>query len=393
MITVKHSLGLALLMVLCACGEPAQSPQTELADTSAVASTVEANDASQKKSIVVLGDSVAAGEGINYGYRYDLKSLLGARWVGGTTNPVWDGAYPLCHDSNKAYGELLAADLDMNLAKFACTGATYENGITGQRANAGKVYRPAQFGNWQEQSNLNPEYDAAKPDTVLLTFGADDVDFVGIVTYCVLSFLYDDINVLEAELADAENVGNLIKEKLEFHYPNVESFLSKQPRRAVKPPVCTAENPGKTIEKLFWEPVNSGALTRHYADMVTAIQERGAKAGKVPQIVFTTYHNPLPKTGESIDCHDVLDLDRANLDYLSTLLAKLNDTIKTAVQDLPGVSVADLSGVADGHRWCSDDPWVYGLSVLWENFKSKAPFHPTPAAQRAIADIVKVHIK
>ncbi|MDZ7734198.1 MAG: hypothetical protein U5R31_15005 [Acidimicrobiia bacterium] len=62
--------------------------------------------------------------------------------------------------------------------------------------------------------------------------------------------------------------------------------------------MCTKENPGQTIEKLFWEPINSGEIAQHYEDIVTAIKERGKDPsygnGKVPEIVFTTYHHPLP---------------------------------------------------------------------------------------------------
>jgi len=121
-----------------------------------------------KPSLVVLGDSVAAGEGINYGYSYDQNSIFGARWVGGTDHPKWEGDYPKCHQSKQAYGEIIAAELGMSLAKFACTGATYFNGFINKRHSNQTVYRPAEFGDWQNKKELNPDYDAADPDVVVL---------------------------------------------------------------------------------------------------------------------------------------------------------------------------------------------------------------------------------
>ena len=133
-------------------------------------------DASAPLSIVVLGDSIASGEGINYGYTYSTD--FPNQWVGGVANPVWQGAYQLCHDSAQAYGDVLAASIGASLAKFACTGSTYDNGISFDRRAAGELYRPAQFGNWLGMTNLNPAYDAAKPDVVIVTLGADDLSFV-----------------------------------------------------------------------------------------------------------------------------------------------------------------------------------------------------------------------
>src|SRR5581483_9301795 len=106
----------------------------------------------KRTSIVVLGDSVAAGEGIAYGY-------------------------------------VVAQDLHAALASFACTGSSYEHGIVGPATNANRddvtVLRPAQFGDWQTRTNLNPAYDRAAPDVVLVTLGADDLGFVPVVESCV----------------------------------------------------------------------------------------------------------------------------------------------------------------------------------------------------------------
>ena len=61
------------------------------------------------------------------------------------------------------------------------------------------------------------------------------------------------------------------------------------------------------------------------------------------------------------------------------------------------VAVADVEDAYTSkgvdHRWCSDDPWAYGLSIFQlsdpASLTSQAPFHPTPRGQRAIAGLVQ----
>ena len=108
--------------------------------------STQSSEGAQPLSVVVLGDSIASGEGINYGYTYYTGHPN--EWIGGTDNPVWQGNYQLCHDSAQAYGDVLAPMIGATLAKFACTGSTYDNGITFDRRYGGALYRPAQFGNW-----------------------------------------------------------------------------------------------------------------------------------------------------------------------------------------------------------------------------------------------------
>ncbi|HEV3312819.1 MAG TPA: hypothetical protein VG815_20095, partial [Chloroflexota bacterium] len=121
-------------------------------------------------SVVQLGDSVAAGEGTLEGWRYDSKTK---RWFGGHA-ATWPGPYPLCHDSGDAYGQAVARALNATFAQFACTGANFWDGIAGQEADGKTVYRPAEFGDWVTK-DLNPDYDTARPDVVLVTMGADDI--------------------------------------------------------------------------------------------------------------------------------------------------------------------------------------------------------------------------
>ncbi len=151
-------------------------------------------------SVVVLGDSIAAGEGINYGYIYSTG--FPNEWTGGTDNPTWQGSYQLCHDSAQAYGDVLAPTIGASLTKFACTGSTYDNGIAFDRRAGGMLFRPAQFGNWLGMTNLNAAYDAAKPDVMIITLGANDVSFVDVVTFCATGYTDPDEVAAIAQLAD-----------------------------------------------------------------------------------------------------------------------------------------------------------------------------------------------
>jgi lysophospholipase L1-like esterase len=365
---------LVLVSLLSSCAPKAEEPAPEAA--------------AAPLSIVVLGDSVAAGEGINYGYKYSTG--FPNHWYNGTDNPTWEPPYPLCHDSKQAYGDVVAGKLGASLAKFACTGSTYVNGIIGERVVGPEIYRPAQFGDWANQTQLNPEYAAAKPDLVIITLGADDVHFVDILTYCATGLTADDAALVE-EIGDSDDPGARIRQAFAARFPNPEALEAARGVEGLFD-FCTAKNPGAPIEKLFWKPVRDGQLAANYRALVSAIQERGKKDGKVPHIVFTTYHNPLPGPSKSINCLDLGDLSRDEIDYLITLEQTLGNVIKEAVQGIEGVTVVDLFNVMDGHEFCTSDPWTYGLTTLWLNSSSQAPFHPTPAGQQAIAALVEAAI-
>jgi len=336
-------------------------------------------------SVVVLGDSVAAGEGINYGYTYYTGDFGPNEWTGGTDNPTWQGDYPLCHDSAQAYGDVLATLTGATVTKFACTGSTYDNGITFDRRAGGTLFRPAQFGNWLGMTNLNAAYDAAKPDIVIVTLGADDVSFVDVVTFCATG--YTDAAEIAA-IAAAPDRSRRLRANFAHKFPTAVAWQNRT-RRAASSSYCTSANPGAPILSLFWDPINSGEIAGHYKNLVASIQARGTQAGKVPKIIFTTYHQPLPGPSQSDECLDLGDLSRDEIDYLITLENALKATLVNAVSGLSGVSVADISGVMQGHEFCTSAPWTYGLSVLLHNDDSQAPFHPTPDGQSAIAAVLQ----
>ncbi len=341
-------------------------------------------DARPPLSLVVLGDSIASGEGIDYGYTYYYSDFFPAHWEGGVINPVWQGNYQLCHDSDKAYGDVLAPMIGATLTKFACTGSTYDNGMTFDRRYGNVLYRPAQFGNWLGQTNLNAAYDAAAPDVVIVTLGADDVSFADIFTYCMVGVT----GAAEAAaLARAPDRSRQLRAMYLKKFPTIEAWQNRAPRATSS--ICTANSPGSPILNLFWDPINSGQIAGNYKSLVAAIKARGEKAGKVPKIIFTTYHQPLPGPSQSRSCEDLGILYDDEIDYLISLENKLNETLIAAVSGIDGVSVADISGVVKGHEYCTREPWTYGITVLYYNEDSTAPFHPIPIAQAAIAAILK----
>jgi lysophospholipase L1-like esterase len=301
-------------------------------------------------SIVQLGDSIASGEGTLYGYRYDAHSQ---EWTGGDLDVVWPGPYPLCHDSPDAYGNVVAGYFDADFQQFACTGATFAAGISAPETDRGTVLRPAQFGDWTNKTDLNAEYDAAEPDVVLVTLGADDLHFVSIVEACIengYEYAFD--------LADL---------------------------------ACTSTNPGSTIQTDFFDFLPT--LRANYATLVEWIADRAAANGVAPpKVVITNYANPLPADGAK--CPDTSWLYPEQTEYLSSLVDELNGVISETVQGLgPDVGFADISTAYDpqgvSHIWCTDAPWAYGLSIYKVthpgSFESQAPFHPTPQGQESIA--------
>jgi lysophospholipase L1-like esterase len=320
--------------LLAACGSPAPAPSKPARPT----------------SVVVMGDSVASGEGTLYGYQYDPATRT---WNGGNLDVTWPGPYPLCHNSPVAYGHVVATHFGAHLAQFACTGSTFPGGIEGPKLDGSVEARPAQFGNWVTRSGLNAAYDRARPDLVLVTLGADDVQFTKIVEACVENRLEDEV--------------------------------------ALAPLQCTAGDPGSTFERDYTAVVPS--VVADYKTLVRWIDQRGQADHRVPKVVFTTYYDPFPTDGTS--CPDTELLAAPQISFLADSLRSFNRTILRTIGGLhlPNVTAVDISPAFDGHRWCSAQPWIYGLSIFKItdplSLLSQAPFHPTPAGQRAIASLIE----
>ena len=66
-----------------------------------------ASSPTEIRSVVILGDSVAAGEGTLDGYRYQDRMMLPS-WAAIGSRRAYDGARPACHQSPRAYGPIVA---------------------------------------------------------------------------------------------------------------------------------------------------------------------------------------------------------------------------------------------------------------------------------------------
>ncbi len=345
-------VGALAALAACGGGEAAERAPSQSAPT-------QSTPLEKLTSVVQLGDSIASGEGTLYGYTWDAGSK---EWTGGNVDATWPPPYPDCHVSPDAYGNAVVEYFGATLHQFACSGATFADGITVPETDDGTEDRPAEFGNWDTQSDLNADYDAAKPQLVLVTLGADDLQFSAIVEDCVKNAYY--------------------------YYFDLEDER------------CTKGNPGDDIQNDFFAFIPT--LQANYATLVKWIKARAeANGDPAPKIVFTNYANPIPEDGAL--CNDTNYLYKEQLQYLSSLVDQANEAIEDTINGLkdPDVAVADISGAYDvqgvSHIWCSDDPWAYGLSIYSvtspTSFESKAPFHPTPDGQDSIAEHVVPVVK
>jgi len=414
-------------------------------------------------SVVQLGDSIASGEGTLYqatnpqmpnGQLYFCKSssnpssdcysyLFGyyngswKNWPStspGTWTPSGSPAYPECHQSPHAYGQIVAAAQNAKFTQLACTGASYLTGITGSQTFAqGSVFSsaflgpytvgaptgttsvPAQFGDISatgEPSHVNSSYTSAKPDVVLLTLGADDLKFIDILTACI-----------------------------EWNYlPSDPQKLTAHARTGYSGPLqCSADNdvdkrgppssdyPNGVIQDLYTNQLET--LHKHLTNLLTAIEKEGQQPGQSgpPKIVVTNYPNPLPnnlpqKSGSdwaSDYCRDTFPLYNAQVDYFSGLIDGLNTDMAQWVSTYQKTSefgahigFVNLTKLEDGYQWCDDkdgslspyshsveyrEPYSYGFSVngtttSLTSYPSPAIFHPTITGQEQIAACVKPEV-
>ena len=260
-------------------------------------------------SVVQLGDSIASGEGTLYGYQWDEASQT---WTGGDVDAPWPPPYPDCHVSPDAYGNVVATYFGTQLHQFACTGATFAAGITTPEMDGNDEMRPAQFGDWDAKTDLNEEYDDAAPQLVLITLGADDLQFASIVEDCIKNGY-----------------------KYYWHLADLE---------------CVDQNPGQSVQTKYVDVLPT--VEKSYATLVKWIQDRAtANNAPQPKVVFTNYANPFPPNGA--ECNDTNWLYPEQLKYLSSLVDQINGIIMQTITGLndPNVAVADISGayVVTGH--------------------------------------------
>lgn len=313
------------------------------------------------KNLVGLGDSVAAGEGINYGFIWNNTKR---KWIQqGPTSPSWmdttraiGNNYPGCHQSGKGYPELLSLDGgNYNVYNMACTGASAlqnngleSGGVLDREILGDGTSPPVQLGgNCTGCDPPSAVFNSHNPAIVTLTLGANDINFANWVITCYTS-------------------------------------------------ICDTPTNTQTL---------NSQLALEKTDLATVLSQLNiwaAGKNKILRVLVTNYYDPMNPNNDT--CRDyqvagIMLLSGSELAWLENGLTNLNANIAAEVRQAQAsdthlsVSIVDLSNIMSGHQWCSSTPWVYGPSIDYNvSHDNPAPYHPTPAGQRAIYMAVKAHL-
>jgi lysophospholipase L1-like esterase len=305
-----------------------------------------------KRNLVVLGDSVAAGEGINYGFAWNSYTQ---KWVRtAPTNPSWTDTTvakgqndQVCHQSGFAYGDYFWSE-NYTVYNMACTSASAMNGVLNDEVfrnseNLVTAVARYQLGGFCDGcTSPSPTYDGHNPDVVVLTLGADDIYFSDWLTNCY--------------------VGNCINANADGQ---VDSLIS--------------------------------AAGDNLMLVLQAIRDHATATGhSIPHVYLTGYYNPFPDIYPTNPCDDLnpvatFSINPDEVDWLRKKLLKINGAISLDAGRFDNVTYVDIykvmqfSATNPDHTFCSGEPWVYGASVLTPSDpKNPAPYHPTPMGQSAI---------
>lgn len=97
--------------------------------------------------------------------------------------------------------------------------------------------------------------------------------------------------------------------------------------------------------------------------------------GHPPKVLLTGYYTPF-STQQCSDTHGLTNTEKA---WLNSQTAQLNQAISSVT---PWFGFAHYVPIDfSGHELCSTRPWIQGLQTV-------APFHPTIAGQKAIAQAI-----
>jgi len=311
------------------------------------------------KNLVALGDSIAAGEGIYYGFMWN-----GNGWTQtGPNNPDWSDTttafggndYEPCHQSDYAYSRYLSAR-GYTVNNMGCTGASASSGIL----NSYSLTDPDDSGTASVMElggdctgctlpPTGPAFEAHQPDVVTLTVGADDVHFGDWVAQCYIGTnacgTSGDTSTLEGQISTAQG--------------NLRLVLTELNRRA-------------------------GLM--------------GKSSTNPLRVLVTNYYDPFSASHTS--CPDIswnlsIGIVTSEMTWIENELGNLNGAINSEVNygksndSNLSVDLVDLTSVMAGHEFCTSDPWVYGTSIRYPSGNqlgnnNPAPFHPTPSGQYAI---------
>lgn len=306
-----------------------------------------------KPSYVALGDSVAAGEGIGYGWEWSTTPGRDPHWVRAHSSEDWDTQYQptACHQTAEAHPRLIASALGADSVHLACTGAAARNGVLTSQFKKGTEVTSAQLGVAGGSDPGSRRYNSADPDVVSLSLGADDIEFADELADCYLG-------------------------RTQFTYTR-----------------CDTDQARDDLKKKLLEQ-RAGLR-----DVLTEVRDRGHAQGKTPLVALTQYFDPFPASyPKAKKCIDINppglggSLSGDEVNYLRDGLEQLNTGLTQIAREFGNVVVVPPPADFADHRFCSEEPggpWVFGPSLRLSRFPfekgNQAPFHPTAAGQESIS--------
>jgi lysophospholipase L1-like esterase len=220
--------------------------------------------------VVVMGDSTAAGAGL-------------------TPVPGASAAARNCGRSADSYAEDLSAANDWKVLNLACDGATISNGLLGPQTHDGQQLQP----------QLAVAERAGKASIIIISVGADDLDWGAEVKYCSTT-------------------------------PNCDD---------------------KATTAYFQQQL--AEFSKNYLDLLSRL---AALRGH-PQVIINQYYDPF---GPEPGCLGPAGLSAANL---ATLTSRLNTLNAVLAKGAAQFGFASPQPDFAGHQLCTAQPYVQGLDA------------------------------
>ena len=155
----------------------------------------------------------------------------------------------------------------------------------------------------------------------------------------------------------------------------------------------THPNPGtgKGCKAIIVDHFNEALpeLRRRLSEAYAQIRAKAQHA----TVIVVGYPAIFEDSWRSVGCATVGALSRGARADLREAAAKLDDTIKSVVEDAgPGFRFVDTRAAFEDHRICSPDghDWIHGLTLDGSKLPPLGPdtFHPNAAGQAGLADAI-----
>ena len=134
---------------------------------------------------------------------------------------------------------------------------------------------------------------------------------------------------------------------------------------------CEEANAGKVPRLL-------DRIEKRYLNTLDAIADRAPDA----RILVVGYPRLLE---DSTGCPERFPIADGDVEFVRRNFDRLIETVE-AVADEAGVEYVDVAAASEGHDICSDQPWINGKRV--DARSGAAAYHPMPAEQAAVADLI-----